>query len=184
MLRALGGAGVRVLVVDDNSPDGPGAADRLAQELDYHVPTVSQGGARPAYIAASGRRWPTAPSHPGMDCDFSHDPKDVPRLIPPPTTPTWPSAPATSRRAGCGLGPARRRAPRAFFLCARAALVADRDLTAAQVLPPQGAQKIDLERSIRRATRSRSRRPTALRAGFRVVEVPIRSPTAGRWLPR
>src|SRR6266516_4244895 len=36
MLRALGDAGVRVLVVDDNSPDGTGRlADRLAQKLDY-----------------------------------------------------------------------------------------------------------------------------------------------------
>src|SRR5437762_2637941 len=36
MLRALGEHHVRVLVIDDNSPDGTGRiADRLAQELDY-----------------------------------------------------------------------------------------------------------------------------------------------------
>ena len=54
MLRALGVHGVRVLVIDDNSPDGTGRlADRLAQELDYvdvlHRPRKE--GLGPAYIA-------------------------------------------------------------------------------------------------------------------------------------
>ena len=36
MLRALGDKDVRVLVIDDDSPDGTGQlADRLAAELDY-----------------------------------------------------------------------------------------------------------------------------------------------------
>ena len=85
MLRALGGKGVRVLVVDDNSPDGTGQlADRLAAELDYvdvlHRPTKE--GLGPAYLAgfhhalADGAGLVLE-----MDCDFSHDPKDVPRLI-------------------------------------------------------------------------------------------------------
>src|SRR5436305_1609672 len=54
MLRALGEHGVRVLVIDDNSPDGTGRlADRFAQELDYvdvlHRPRKE--GLGPAYIA-------------------------------------------------------------------------------------------------------------------------------------
>jgi dolichol-phosphate mannosyltransferase len=85
MLRALGDAGVRVLVVDDNSPDGTGRlADRLAQELDY-VDVLHRSrkeGLGPAYIA--GFRQALADGAElilEMDCDFSHDPKDVPRLI-------------------------------------------------------------------------------------------------------
>jgi dolichol-phosphate mannosyltransferase len=85
MLRALGGKGVRVLVIDDNSPDGTGElADRLAAELDYvsvlHRPVKE--GLGPAYIA--GFRHALADGAElvlEMDCDFSHDPSDVPRLV-------------------------------------------------------------------------------------------------------
>jgi dolichol-phosphate mannosyltransferase len=85
MLRALGEHGVRVLVIDDNSPDGTGRlADRLAQELHYvdvlHRPRKE--GLGPAYLA--GFRQALADGAERileMDCDFSHDPKDVPRLI-------------------------------------------------------------------------------------------------------
>jgi dolichol-phosphate mannosyltransferase len=85
MLRALGGKGVRVLVVDDNSPDGTGQlADRLAAELDYvdvlHRPTKE--GLGPAYLAGFHRALADGAGLVlEMDCDFSHDPKDVPRLI-------------------------------------------------------------------------------------------------------
>src|SRR6476646_8847368 len=85
MVRALGTHGVRVLVVDDNSPDGTGEiADRLAAELDYvsvlHRPRKE--GLGPAYLAAF-RHLLTGDSELilEMDCDFSHDPADVPRLI-------------------------------------------------------------------------------------------------------
>jgi dolichol-phosphate mannosyltransferase len=70
MVRALGPHGVGVLVIDDGSPDGTGEiADRLAAELDYvHVlHRAHKEGIGRAYIE--------------MDCDFSHDPADVPRLI-------------------------------------------------------------------------------------------------------
>jgi dolichol-phosphate mannosyltransferase len=85
MLRALGRHGVRVLVIDDNSPDGTGElADELARELDYvdvlHRPRKE--GLGPAYIA--GFRHALAAGAERileMDCDFSHDPNDVPRLI-------------------------------------------------------------------------------------------------------
>ena len=85
MLRALEPLGVRVLVIDDNSPDGTGElADRLAAELPFvsvlHRP--KKDGLGPAYLAgfrralADGVRYVLE-----MDCDFSHDPADVPRLI-------------------------------------------------------------------------------------------------------
>jgi dolichol-phosphate mannosyltransferase len=75
----------RVLVIDDASPDGTGAiADRLASEL----PWVSvlhrerKEGIGPAYVA--GFRWALEAGAElvlEMDCDFSHDPSDAPRLI-------------------------------------------------------------------------------------------------------
>jgi dolichol-phosphate mannosyltransferase len=85
MLRALGDKDVRVLVIDDNSPDGTGElADRLAQELDYVdvLHRERKEGLGPAYLAGFRR----ALSHGAdlvleMDCDFSHDPDDVPRLL-------------------------------------------------------------------------------------------------------
>jgi len=74
-----------VLVIDDGSPDGTGEiADRLAAEL----PWVSvlhrdeKQGIGPAYIAGFRRVLAEgAELVLEMDCDFSHDPADVPRLI-------------------------------------------------------------------------------------------------------
>ena len=85
MLRALGEHGVDVLVIDDNSPDGTGKlADRLARELDYvevlHRPRKE--GLGPAYLAGFGLALARGAERIlEMDCDFSHDPKDVPRLL-------------------------------------------------------------------------------------------------------
>jgi dolichol-phosphate mannosyltransferase len=85
MLRALGEKSVRVLVIDDNSPDGTGElADRLAAELDYVdvLHRERKEGLGPAYLA--GFRHALAADAElvlEMDCDFSHDPADVPRLI-------------------------------------------------------------------------------------------------------
>jgi dolichol-phosphate mannosyltransferase len=85
MVRALGEQYVRVLIADDNSPDGTGQiADRLARELDYvdvlHRP--HKEGIGPAYIAAFRRALATDTDLIlEMDCDFSHDPADVPRLV-------------------------------------------------------------------------------------------------------
>src|SRR4051812_1719075 len=85
MLRALGDKGVRVLVVDDNSPDGTGElADRLAGELDYVdvLHRERKEGLGPAYLAGFRRALAGgADLVLEMDCDFSHDPNDVPRLI-------------------------------------------------------------------------------------------------------
>ena len=85
MIRSLEPLGVSVLVIDDNSPDGTGEiADRLAGEL----PNVSvlhrerKEGLGPAYLAGFRRALADgADLVLEMDCDFSHDPKDVPRLI-------------------------------------------------------------------------------------------------------
>ena len=85
MVRALADQAVEVLVIDDNSPDGTGEiADRLASELPWvdvlHRP--QKEGLGRAYVdgfqhvLASGAELVLE-----MDCDFSHDPADVPRLI-------------------------------------------------------------------------------------------------------
>ncbi len=85
MVQALGSHGVRVLVIDDGSPDGTGEiADRLCAELDYaevlHRPRKE--GLGPAYLAGFHRALEAgAELILEMDCDFSHDPADVPRLI-------------------------------------------------------------------------------------------------------
>src|SRR3954449_3994200 len=85
MVRALADKGVDVLVIDDNSPDGTGAiADRLAAELPWvevlHRP--AKAGLGPAYIAGFSHALAAgAELVLEIDCDFSHDPKDVPRLI-------------------------------------------------------------------------------------------------------
>jgi dolichol-phosphate mannosyltransferase len=74
-----------VLVIDDGSPDGTGEiADRLAAELDYVevLHRAHKEGIGRAYIA--GFEHVLAGDSElilEMDCDFSHDPADVPRLI-------------------------------------------------------------------------------------------------------
>jgi dolichol-phosphate mannosyltransferase len=88
MLRALGEVlpgDARVLVIDDNSPDGTGElADELAAELAYvdvlHRP--GKEGLGPAYLAGFERALADgAELVLEMDCDFSHSPQDVPRLL-------------------------------------------------------------------------------------------------------
>src|SRR3954471_16645285 len=85
MLRALAEHDVRVLVVDDNSPDGTGQlADALAGELGFVdvLHRERKEGLGPAYLAGFRRALAGgAELVLEMDCDFSHDPKDVPRLI-------------------------------------------------------------------------------------------------------
>jgi dolichol-phosphate mannosyltransferase len=85
MVRALVALGVRVLVIDDNSPDGTGEiADRLAAELDgvSVLHRERKQGLGPAYIAGFHRALAEgADLVLEMDADFSHDPADVPRLI-------------------------------------------------------------------------------------------------------
>ena len=182
MLRALGEQGVRVLVIDDNSPDGTGRlADRLAEELDYvdvlHRPRKE--GLGPAYIA--GFRQALADGAElilEMDCDFSHDPKDVPRLI----AATDDADLALGSRYVEGgqvadWGPTRRAISAAGSLYARVLLsVQIRDLTGGfKCYRTDVLRTIDLD-AIQSKGYAFQIETTyrALRAGFRVVEVPIR----------
>jgi dolichol-phosphate mannosyltransferase len=74
-----------ILVVDDASPDGTGKiADRLAEEHDevrvLHRPR--KDGLGRAYLAGFATALEGgADLVVQMDCDFSHDPADLPRLI-------------------------------------------------------------------------------------------------------
>jgi dolichol-phosphate mannosyltransferase len=88
MIQALAGIlrdGDRVLVIDDSSPDGTGElADALADQygfLDVLHREHKEGLGR-AYVAGFREVLRTdAELVLEMDCDFSHDPADVPRLI-------------------------------------------------------------------------------------------------------
>lgn len=88
MLRALGGVlgpNDRVLVIDDDSPDGTGEiAERLKRELGFVdvLHREQKEGLGRAYIA--GFEWALEQGAElvlEMDCDFSHNPADVPHLI-------------------------------------------------------------------------------------------------------
>lgn len=74
-----------ILVVDDNSPDGTG---QLADELSLTNPHIhvlhraKKEGLGPAYVA--GFQWALARDYQSiieMDCDFSHAPWDLPRMV-------------------------------------------------------------------------------------------------------
>ncbi|MGQ0665755.1 MAG: polyprenol monophosphomannose synthase [Nitrospiraceae bacterium] len=73
------------LIVDDNSPDGTGQlADELSRQHQHvHVlHRTTKEGLGPAYIA--GFQWGLARGYQlmlEMDCDFSHPPWDLPRLV-------------------------------------------------------------------------------------------------------
>jgi dolichol-phosphate mannosyltransferase len=76
---------VDLLVVDDNSPDGTG---KLADELAARHPEIhvlhraEKNGLGRAYIA--GFQWALEHSYEfifEIDCDFSHDPDDIPRFL-------------------------------------------------------------------------------------------------------
>ena len=79
------GLAATLLVIDDGSPDGTGAiADRLAA-ADARVAVLhrrAKEGIGPAYMA--GFRWALHRCVDlvlQMDCDFSHDPADIGRLV-------------------------------------------------------------------------------------------------------
>jgi dolichol-phosphate mannosyltransferase len=77
--------GFRILVVDDDSPDGTGEiADRMAQELpevEVLHRTVREG-LGPAYLAGFAHALRGGAGYVmEMDADFSHDPADLARLL-------------------------------------------------------------------------------------------------------
>jgi dolichol-phosphate mannosyltransferase len=171
----------RVLVIDDSSPDGTGElADRLTGEFRFlsvlHRP--KKDGLGPAYLA--GFVWALATDADRiveMDCDFSHDPEDLPRLL------------AATENADLALGSryvegggtrnwslARRAVSRFGSLYARILLgVGVRDLTGGfkcfrrSVLEAIGLERVSTKGyAFQIETTYR-----ALRVGCRVVEVPI-----------
>jgi dolichol-phosphate mannosyltransferase len=182
MVRALGELGVEVLVIDDNSPDGTGQlADRLAGEHG-HVRVLHRErkeGLGPAYVAG----FKQALADPGvelvleMDADFSHDPADVTRLI------------AAAREADLVLGSRyvpgggtenwgriRRFVSDGGSLYSRLLLgVPVRDLTGGfKCYRRKVLETIDLEGITSRGYAFQIETTyRALRAGFRVVEIPI-----------
>ena len=171
-----------LLVIDDNSPDGTGRlADELAAQDDHlqvlHRP--AKRGLGTAYL--EGFRRGLASDYEylfEMDCDFSHDPKYLPRLL-------------EAARAGADLvvgsryvagggtrnwGLRRRIISRGGGLYARTVLgVGVRDLTGGfkcfrrrvlETLPLDRVRTQGYGFQIEMTYR-------ALQAGFRVVEVPI-----------
>lgn len=78
----------RVLVVDDGSPDGTGdLADTMAAR-EARISVLHRAGKEGLGMAyTAGFRWvldqPNARAVVQMDCDFSHDPADLPRLLAP-----------------------------------------------------------------------------------------------------
>jgi dolichol-phosphate mannosyltransferase len=183
VLAAAAPDGFRILVVDDDSPDGTGAiADRLAAahpgEVDVlHRP--GRAGLGPAYLAGFGRALDGGAGFVcEMDADLSHDPADLARLL-------------DAARAGAGLalgsryaggggiadwGPLRRAVSRGGSWYARRVLgVGVRDLTGGfKCFRAEVLAAIDLP-SVRSHGYAFQVELTyrALCAGFEVVEVPI-----------
>ena len=174
--------GYRLVVVDDNSPDGTG---RIAEDLRRQVPRVTvihrseKSGLGPAYAAGFDRAIADGASVVvEMDADFSHNPTDLPRLVAAVdggadlaigsryvlggSTPDWPTH--------------RRLLSRGANLYARAMLgVPIRDATAGyrayrahslSQLPYRGAQASGYGFQVEMSWR-------AHRAGLRIVELPI-----------
>jgi dolichol-phosphate mannosyltransferase len=184
MVRALGevlGPDDGVLVIDDASPDGTGEiADRLAGERPnvQVLHRADKRGIGPAYLA--GFRHALAAGAElvlEMDCDFSHDPNAVPQLIAAAAdadlvlgsryvrgggTRNWGLVRRTISRGGSLYAQILLGAPvrdlTGGFKCYRRAVLERIDLDAISSL----GYAFQIETSYR-----------ALRAGFRVVEVPI-----------
>lgn len=179
--RAKLPASAQILIVDDNSPDGTG--DR-AEELAARHDNVSvlhrrrKEGIGPAYVAGFRRALAGgAGLILEMDCDFSHDPAYLPRLL------------EASRRADLVLGsryvsgggvsdwgPLRRVISRGGSAYARLLLgVEVRDLTGGfKCFRREVLEAIDLD-SIQARGYAFQVEMTyrAIRQGFTVAEVPI-----------
>jgi dolichol-phosphate mannosyltransferase len=184
LLAAASPAGHRLLVVDDDSPDGTG---RVADALAAREPAVEvlhrpvREGLGPAYLAGFARALEGGAGQViQMDADFSHDPRDVARLLG-----------AVGRGADLALGsryvaggavtadwhPARRAISRAGCWYARTLLGVDvRDLTGGfKCFRSDALAALDLAtvRSVGYAFQVELTY-RAVRRGLTVVEVPIR----------
>jgi dolichol-phosphate mannosyltransferase len=184
MVRALLarlGPDDRVLVIDDNSPDGTGElADRLA-EAEPRVAVLHRErkeGLGPAYLAGFRRALADgAELILEMDCDFSHDPDDVPRLI---AAAADADVVLGSRYVAGGRienwGAFRRFVSRGGSLYAQVLLRTPvRDLTGGfKCYRRVVLERIDLDAIDARGYAFQIETTyRALRAGFRVVEIPI-----------
>jgi dolichol-phosphate mannosyltransferase len=172
--------GSKVLIVDDNSPDGTGEiADRLASELPVEVlHRRGKEGLASAYIAG----FKQVLERGGelvlqMDADFSHDPRDLRRLV------------EASQRADLVLGSRyvaggsvtdwgqiRRGISRGGSAYARLALGIDvKDLTGGfKCFHRRVLEAIDLDRIYSQGYAFQVETTyRALQAGFKVLEIPI-----------
>src|SRR3954469_14663111 len=184
MVAALGpllGTDDRVLIIDDSSPDGTGEiADRLAAELD-HVDVLQRPekqGIGPAYL--DGFRHALAAGAElilEMDCDFSHDPADVPRLIAAAGDADLVLGSRYVRGGGVrNWGLVRRAISRWGSLYAQILLgLHVRDLTGGLKWYSRAVvERIDLDAVAARGYAFQIETTyRTIRAGFRVVEVPI-----------
>jgi dolichol-phosphate mannosyltransferase len=174
--------GYRLLIIDDNSPDGTG---RLADSLAADLPAISvihrpeKQGLGPAYAAGFDQALgQDAEVVIEMDADFSHDPADLPRLVaaiddgadlaigsryvPGGSTPEWPWVRRVISKAGnlyarTMLGIPVRDATAGFR-----AFTAD----ALRALPYRDAEASGYGFQVEMAWRAHE-------AGLKVVEVPI-----------
>jgi len=171
----------RVVVVDDNSPDGTGEiADRLADSNEsvsvLHRPRKE--GLGPAYLAgfhvaldAGAQRIVE------MDADFSHDPAYLPKLIG--AAEHYDLVIGSRYVPGGGVtewGPVRRFISRGGSSYARVALgLPIRDLTGGfKCFRREVLEKINLDTIQARGYAFQVETTyRAIRAGFRVVEIPI-----------
>lgn len=171
----------RILVVDDNSPDGTGEiADRLARERDdvAVLHRTDKEGIGPAYLAGFAEALAGGASTiVQMDADFSHDPAYLPELI------------AATRQADLAIGSRyvrgggvenwgalRRAISRGGSTYARIMLgVGVRDLTGGfKAWRRKALERIDLDQVATRGYAFQVEMTyRALGAGLEVVEVPI-----------
>lgn len=171
----------RILIVDDNSPDGTGRiADELAaahEDVEVLHRTVKEG-LGPAYVAGFKRALAGGAARViSMDADFSHDPADLPRLV---EASSEADLVIGSRYVEGGeiaeWGPLRRFVSRGGSTYSRLALgIPVRDLTGGfKCYRREVLEAIDLDNleslgyAFQVETTFR-----AWRRGFRVVEIPI-----------
>jgi dolichol-phosphate mannosyltransferase len=171
----------RVLIVDDDSPDGTGLIAEQLAEAHGDIGVVHRRrkeGIGPAYVAgfrealAGGAELIVQ-----MDADFSHDPQDLPRLL---AAAEHADLVLGSRYVDGGgvtdWGPARRAVSRWGSTYARVALgIGIRDLTGGfKVFRRAVLEAIDLD-SLASLGYAFQVETTfrAIQGGFRVVEIPI-----------
>jgi dolichol-phosphate mannosyltransferase len=171
----------RVLIVDDNSPDGTGEiADRIAAAYEdvAVLHREKKEGLGPAYLAGFREALDGgAELIVEMDADFSHDPAYLPELL---SAAEDADLVLGSRYVeGGGVtdwGAIRRAISRGGSAYARSALgVGVRDLTGGfKVFRREVLEAIDLDSVASRGYAFQVEMTyRAIRAGFRVVEVPI-----------